>query len=1087
MIMKKSLFYLPLLYLFIGTTVAAQGTRLLREPAIHQQVIAFVYAGDIWTAHLDGSAISRITTFPGVESDPHFSPDGQSLAFTAEYDGNTDVYVVPVAGGEPRRLTWHPGPDLVRGWSPQGDAVLFASGRTQVPHPTPSQLWLVSLSGTTPTPLMKPTAANGVYSPDGQQLVYEAVLPWESEFRNYRGGQNTPLRILNLATYAAQKLPWDNSRDLDPVWTGETIYFLSDRDLGMNIWSYHVPTQRLQQVTFFKEFDCKHLAGDQQHLIFENGGYLYTLAYGTSQPQQLNLTVTGDFSWARPHWMSIGDYIESTAISPNGKRLAVAARGEIFTIPAKKGDPRNLSNSQGVADRAVAWSPDGQKISWFSDEGGEYQLVIADQYGEHPKKIAIPNPTFYYHPTWSPDSKYLSFYNENRTLWIVDVSTGKFTEVANEGSAHPEHVIYGEWAPDSKWLAYTKRLTNEYAAIFVYSLEQGQSFQITDGLSDCKSPAWDKGGKYLYFRASTDYGMNVGWLDMSSFDHPIKSSLYLAVLTQDEPSPLAPESDDEEETKKKSDDNAADKKEDDAAEKKVEPVKIDFAGLAQRIIALPVPAGNYLQLAAAQAGTLLFSEQAPGEESLTLHRFTLEKREVEKVVEGISGFEVAAGGEKYGYTTENNQYVISDVSGEPDPAKESLDVAGVKMKIDPPQEWAQIFREAWRYQRDYFYVDNVHGLDLDWAYRTYAPWVADVRHRSDLNYLLDIFSGETSIGHSFVRGGDYPEVDRVPIGLLGADFVVENNQYRIQKIYTGESWNPTTSAPLSGPGLRVKAGDYLLAVNGVPLQPTTNLYAAFDQTADQQTRITVNATPTLQGARELTVVPVASEAGLRQHDWVEGNRRQVDELSGGQLAYVWLPNTGEGGYTNFNRYFFAQKHKKGAVIDERFNQGGSIADYIVDLLARDLMGYFNNPVGDRQPFTAPNAGIWGPKVMIINEMAGSGGDMMPYMFKLREIGPLVGTRTWGGLVGIWDVPGLIDGGRITAPRGGFYNLAGEWDVENIGVAPDVVVEQDPQAVQTGHDPQLEKAVAVALELLKTQSVKLLPQPADPVRVLRPKQ
>ena len=1082
-----------LFFLLTGRPVSAQDTRLLRNPDIFQDKITFAYAGDIWLADIDGSDVKRITAFEGVESDPHFSPDGQFIAFTGQYDGNTDVFVVPAEGGEPKRLTWHPGADLVRGWSPDGEYVIFASGRMRVPYPYPDKLWKVNMAANNPVPFVLPRAADGKFSPDGKQFVYAAIFPWESEFRNYRGGQNNPLRIFDLQTYEVQKLPWENSRDINPVWINDVIYFLSDRDFGMNIWSYNVQTKALQQVTHFKEFDCKNLEGDNEKLIFENGGYLHTFDVQTGKVAKLTLNVTGDFPWTRPYWTSIEKFIGSFAISPNGKRIALSARGDIFTVPAKKGSPRNISNSQGVADRAVSWSPDGKSIAWFSDEGGEYQLVIADQFGKNKRKIAIENPTFYYKPRWSPDSKYLSFYNENRTLWIVDVNTGTFTEVANEGFAHPRHVIYGEWSPDSKWLAYTKRLTNEYSAIFIYSLDQHKSFQLTDGMSDCKLPAWDKSGKYIYFTASTVYGMNVGWLDMSSFDHPVKSNIYLAVLSKDEVSPLAPESDDEvaedkdneeespTKSKKKKDKSGEEKKDD----TKTEAVKIDFEGLQQRIIALPLPARDYVQLETAKEGVILFAEKLPDKKGFTLQRFTLKKKKPQKVVEGISGFKVSAGGEKYVYVTKDGKYIISKVDAKPKPEEETVNISGIKIKIDPLLEWQQIFREAWRFQRDYFYVDNVHGLDMDWAYETYAPWINDVKHRSDLNYVLDIFGGETSIGHSFVGGGDFPEVDKVPIGLLGADFVIENNKYRIKKIYTGESWNASLRAPLNAPGMQVKPGDYLLAVNGVTLDTAMNLYSYFDQTAGKQISISVNSDPTLEGAEELTVIPVDNDYMLRQYEWVEGNRRKVDELSGGKLAYVWLPNTGEGGYSNFNRYYFAQKDKKGAIIDERYNQGGSIADYIVDLLSRELMGYFNNPIGDKQPFTAPNAGIWGPKVMIINEMAGSGGDMLPYMFKLLKIGPLVGTTTWGGLVGIWDVPSLIDGGYMTAPRGGFYNLDGEWDVENIGVAPDIYVEQDPKSVIEGHDPQLEKAVETALELLKTQEVKLLPQPEDPVRVRRP--
>ncbi len=1077
---------------FLFTSVYSQDTRLIRSPAISMEKIAFAYAGDIWLADKNGSNVKRLTAFEGVEIDPHFSPDGKYIAFTGQYDGNIDVFVIGVNGGEPKRLTWHPNPDFVKGWSPDGQYVIFVSGRARAPYPDPDQLWKVSHNAsTTPQPLMTARAIDGKYSPDGKLFVYEMVARWESEFRNYRGGQNTPLRILDMTTYSEQKIPFENSRDTNPVWIQNMIYFLSDRDLGMNVWSYNTQTKAVQQVTFFKEFDCKSLEGSSSELIFENGGYLYTLSPG-AEPVKLSITVTGDFPWTRPHWSPVQKYIESAAISPNGKRAVISARGEVFTVPAKKGDPRNLTESQGVADRAVAWSPDGKNISWFSDEGGEYQLVIADQFGKSKRKIPISNPTFYYKPSWSPDSKYLSFYNENRTLWIVEVATGTFTEVGNEGFAHPEHVIFGEWAPDSKWLAYTKRLSNEYSAIFLYSLEQKKSFQLTDGMANCSMPAWDKSGKYVYFLGSTDYGMNVGWLDMSSFDHPITSAIYVSVLAKDSVSPLAPESDDEsveatpsepEKTDVKKKKDAKDEK---PEEKKIENVKVDMEGIAQRIVALPVPSKSYVQLESAKEGVILYTERVPNEQGLTLNRFTLEKRKSEKVVDGVRGFEVSANGESYLYTTTNNQFVISKVSETPNPGEQTLAISNIKVKVDPMLEWKQIFREAWRYQRDYFYVDNVHGLDMDWAYKTYSSWIDHVRHRSDLNYVLDIFGGETSIGHSFVGGGDYPEVYYVPVGLLGADYTIENGQYRIKKIFTGENWNESLRAPLTGPGINVKVGDYILAVNGVPMNTATNLYSYFDQTANKQTRISISSTPILKDAKEITVVPVSSEYQLRQWDWVESNRRKVDELSGGQLAYVWLPNTGGGGYQNFNRYYFAQKNKKGAIIDERDNHGGSIADYIVDLLSRDLLGYFNNPIGDRQPFTAPNAGIWGPKVMIINENAGSGGDMLPYMFKMRKIGPLVGTRTWGGLVGIWDVPDLIDGGSVTAPRGGFYNIKGAWDVENIGVAPDVLVEQDPKLVNEGHDPQLEKAVKIALEMLKANPVQLLPQPKDPIRVLRPK-
>jgi tricorn protease len=1087
--MKRCLFLAQVILFAALATASAQESRLLRNPAIGESQIAFVYADDIWITGLEGGEARRLTTFPGAETRPHFSPDGKMVAFSGQYDGNTDVYVVAVAGGEPRRLTWHPVPDAVRGWTVDGTSVVFASGRTSAPRPN-DKLFTVSLEGGMPAPLPIPRVADGHYSPDGKRFVYQKVEPWETEWRNYRGGQNNPIRIIDLKSYDVEKLPWDGSHDMDPVWIGGTIFFLSDRDYAMNVWSYDLETEKLQQRTHFKDFDCKSLEGGSGRVIFENGGYLYVLDAddAASQPRKLSITVRGDFPWARPHWENVRERITNFTLSPSGKRALFSARGDVFSVPAKKGDIRNLTRSSGVADRAPAWSPDGAHVSWFSDRSREYKLVIADQYGRDQRSIAIKNPTFFYTPRWSPDSKHVAFGDADRNLWTVEVESGEVKLIDNEEFAHPERIIYPEWSPDSKWIAYTKRLENEYSAVFVYSLEKGKSFQITHGMSDSRAPAWDKSGKYIYFLASTDYGLNVGWLDMSSIQRPLNRAVYLVVLAADVPSPLLPESDEEstgsEDEGEKGKKDGKESKENGEEEKSVE-VRIDLPGIDQRILALDLPERDYGDLEAGKEGVFFYLEQVPNEDGRRLHRYKLEDRESTEVLSGVAAYAVSADGEKLLYDAGENQWAIVDAGGSPKAGEGSLDLSDMQMKVDPPAEWKQMFREAWRYQRDYFYVENVHGLDLDWAYRTYSPWVDYVRHRADLTYVLDILGGETSIGHSFTGGGDLPDVEVVPVGLLGADLEPEGGRYQIVKIYTGENWNPELRAPLSGPGIDVAEGDYLLAVNGVELDASMNPFALFDRTAGKQTVLTLNKDTKMKGAREVTVVPVASEVALRQRDWVEGNRRKVDELSGGKLAYVWLPNTSNAGYASFNRYYFAQKDKKGAVIDERFNHGGYIADYIVDLLSRHLFGFFNNPTGNHQPWTAPNAAIWGPKVMVINEMSGSGGDMLPFMFRHKGIGPLVGTRTWGGLVGIWDVPPLIDGGYITAPRGGFYNLQGQWDVENKGIAPDVEVEQVPKLVNSGHDPQLEAAVEAALELLKTQGVEILPQPPDPVRTKRP--
>ncbi|MEZ4702754.1 MAG: PDZ domain-containing protein [Rhodothermales bacterium] len=1064
-----------------GLPAAAQteDTRLLRNPAISETDVAFVYANDIWIAPRAGGDARRLTTFEGAETEPHFSPDGQWIAFSGQYDGNTDVYLVATAGGEPTRITWHPGADLVRGWTPDGRQIVFASARTSPVGVT--RFFTVSREGGLPEPMPMPRAFQGHFAPDGSHVAYQMVQPWEDEFRNYRGGQNNPIRVLNLQTLDEEKLPWsadERPNDNSPVWIGDTIFFLSDRDYAMNVWSYDTKTRSIEQRTHFREFDSKSLEAGGGLLVFENGGWLYTLSPAGGEPQRLVVNVRGDFPWARPHWEDVGDYITHSAISPTGKRAVFEARGDIFTVPAEKGDVRNLTASPGTADRAPAWSPDGSRISWFSDASGEYQLVIADQFGAVQKTLALPGATFFYTPHWSPDGKHLTFTDADRVIWVVTVDTGKIQKVDNEGFATPARNIEPVWSPDSRWIAYSRYLPNQFNGIFVYDVEKGgKPVMITDGMSNSLEPAWDKNGKYLYFLASTNYGVGVAWLDMMSYPFTADYAVYLVVLSADEAAPFAPQSDDE------ATDTDSNGSESDTTKKPVD-VRIDFDGLPYRIVALDVPARPYSDVQAGD-GVVFFAERIPNQDGLTLHRYAVSERKDTPFMTGVAGYDVSHDGTKLLYAMPGGGYGIVDATGTPAAGDGTIATSAMRAYVDPAAEWEQIFNEAIRFQRDYFYVENVHGLDLAWAKRTYGAWLPSIRHRSDLSYVLDILGGETSIGHSFVGGGDFPNVETVPVGLLGADFRMEQNRYRIARIYTGERWNPTIKAPLSGPRLEVSEGDYLLAVNGRELRAGMNPYSLFEGTAGKQTVLTLSATPGGEPSRQVTVVPVASEQALRNQAWIEGNRQMVDRLSDGRLAYVWLPNTGQDGYTNFNRYYFAQQDKQGAVIDERYNGGGSIADYMVDLMARPLYGYFNNPIGDKTPWKAPNAGIWGPKVMIVNERAGSGGDMLPYMFRHRGVGPLVGTRTWGGLVGIWDVPDFIDGGGMTAPRGGFFNLDREWDVENIGIPPDYEVEQTTRAASEGRDLQIEKAVEVALELLKTQGVTHPAQPADPVRVRRP--
>ncbi len=1054
----------------------AQGTMLLRQPTISNDHIVFVYANDLWIVGKDGGDARRLTSNEGQESQPHFSPDGKMIAFTAQYDGNTDVYLIPVEGGQPQRLTWHPGADNVTGWTPDGASILFASARESVPTKE-SKIFKISKSGGMEEALAIPRAVAGEISEDGKYIAYQQIGFWDPEWRNYRGGQAKPIWIADMKTFELLQTPQtDNERHTDPVWLNNVVYFLSERDYANNVWSFNPATKELKQVTFHADFDVKSLDAASGNLVYEQGGYLHIFNVVSGSSKKLTIHVKGDFHWARERWEEVkATALQHASLSPTGQRALFEYRGEIFTAPKEKGDWRNISNNSAAADRFPVWSPDGKKIAWFSDASGEYQLMISDQEGlEKPRAITIANPTFFFRPAWSPDAKYIAFTDTDYNLWNVDVATGTVKKIDTERYAHPNRSLNPVWSPDSKWIAYARLLDNHFKVIKVYNVETNQSLQLTDGLADAISPVWDANGKYLYFLASTNFGLNTGWLDMSSYDRPINRSLYLIVLSKDDTSPLAPRSDEEKGKEEKKDAS-------------VTPVvKIDMNGLSNRIMAVNVPARNYTALLSGPENYVFYAEAVANQQGVTLHRYNFKDLKSETFLSGLNDMAVSNDRKSILYRSNSVWGILGTTDANKKVGDGKLEsIASIKVKVNPLEEWKQIFREGWRYQRDFLYVNNTHGAPWNDVYKWYSPWVDHVRHRSDLNYIVDILGGEIAVGHSYTSGGDFPEIENVPVGLLGADYEVDNKYYRFKKTYLGESWNPDLKAPLREPGVNINAGDYLLEVNGQPVSATNNLYKYFEATANRQIKIRVNNKPSVEGSRVVTVVPVESENQLRMMDWVEGNRRKVDELSKGQLAYVYVPNTGNPGYTYFNRYYFAQQDKKGAVIDERNNGGGSAADYMVDIMARQLHGYFNSRASDHRPFLTPNAGIFGPKVMLINERAGSGGDLLPYLFNKMKIGPLVGTKTWGGLVGTWDTPLFVDGGRMVAPRGGFYDVNGEWAVEGVGISPDIEVQQNPADVIKGRDPQLERAVEEALKLMKTQAVEIKPEPAPPVKYKRP--
>jgi tricorn protease len=1117
------------LLVVLATSHVSAQTRLLRAPTVSASNIAFAYGGDIWTVERAGGSARRLTT-SGNESDPKFSPDGKLIAFSGSYGGNIDVYVMPSAGGEPKRLTWHPGADNVQGWTPDGKSVVFASSRASLAPSAAPRFWTVPATGGEEQVMSMPRAYQGKISPDGKRIAYRMNNSWDEERRNYRGGQNRAIWIMDMTTHEVTTPPWKDSKEMDPVWIGDVVYFISDRDGVANVWSYDTKSKALAEVTKFRDFDVKTLDAGAGAIVFEQAGYVHELEPAAGREHIVPITAVGDFAWMMPQWKDLSQRITGLALSPTGRRAAVEARGEIFTVPADKGDVRNMTVSSGSAEILPMWSPDGKSVAYFSDKSGEYKLYIAPQDGlSAPREITLPDPSRPYVPTWSPDGRRIAFQDSKFRIWIVDVPAGTAAVADVEQHFSADRSIVPEWSPDGRWLVYSKHLASLYRAVFVYDTRTGEKRQITDGLADATLPVWDASGKYIWFLASTDFGLNSSLLDMSAYDHPQTKGLYLAILNKAEPSPLLPESDEEaaragaaprdpdapmpstpraprprtpapnasprgdsantREPRSPGADSAS-ASDASAAVAARRATTIDFDGIQQRIIAVQdVALRNYTGLRAGVAGTVFFLEPLPSTGTSaaaggsTLHRYELRTRKAAPFAQGVAQYVVSQDAQKLLYRTSGAQsamFLVDAAKAVPAAGSGRLN-ATLRAYIDPKAEFKEIFDEGWRNQRNNLYVPNMHGTDWVADKAMYAPLLPFVMHRDDLNYLLDMMGSEIAIGHSFVRGGDMgTTVAPSQTGLLGADFSVEGGRYRIDRIYESETWNPELRAPLAMPGVNVKRGDYILAVNGVPLVAPDNIYRLLDGTANRQTVLTINARPTLDGARQITVLPVANEQGLRTRAWVEDNRRKVDSLSGGKLAYVYIPSTGQPGYASFNRYYFSQQDRKGAILDERYNSGGSAADYIVDLLGRDFDGYFNNPVGDRVPFTSPASGIWGPKVMIVNEMAGSGGDLMPYMFKRRKIGPLVGMRTWGGLVATTDTPNFIDGGSMIAPRFGFFGRDGKWAVENEGVAPDIEVENWPKDVIAGHDPQLERAVAEAMRLLKEKPVdRATKEPAPP--------
>jgi tricorn protease len=1084
--MKRSLLALILVFFACGVASAqSQEPLLMQQPTLNGTEIVFAYGGQLWSVSRKGGLAVQLTNGPGQKTNPKFSPDGKWIAFTSDEAGNFNVYVMPAEGGQPRQLTYDPGPDRVEGWTPDGRNVLFRAP-LQSFSPRFEQLFTVPFQGGFERLVPLPMGYQGSYSPDGTHLAY-TPLPRELFFvglpnfihafwSQYHGGLAPKIWIANLADSNIVTIPHENASDFNPMWVGNKIYFLSARTNPISLFVYNTVTKKVTQVLQNHGEDFMSASAGPGAIVYEQFGSLHLYNLRSGRQHEVHVTIRGDFPQVQPHFENVANHVLNSGISPTGVRAVFEAHGEILTVPAAKGSVRNITNSPGVADRSPAWSPNGKWIAYFSDRSGEYALHIKSQDGIGTvRSISLGQPpSFFFDPVWSPDGKKIAYTDKRLNLWYVDLDHPTPIKIATDTYFLAAGGLHPAWSPDSQWITYTKVLPNHMRAVFVYSLKTGKSTQISDGMSDAEYAVFDKSGKYLYFTASTDSGPAEFSLDMSGDTHNITRSAYIVILRQNLPSPLAPQSDEEKPP------TAAPQKAPGRNSAGVPEVRIDFTGIEHRTLALPIPPANYLGLQAGKPGDiyLLRGPQSSlrallGGAALTIFKFSLTAGRLTPLISGIQSFHLSFNGEKFLYQQGKNWGIASTAA----PVKAGqglLRMNSMKVWVVPREEWKQIYHEVWRIERDYFYASNYDGLNIAATEKHYALFLPGIVSREDLNYLFREMLGKLCTGHMFVGGGDIPKVPKVSVGLLGADYAIAHDRYRFAKIFSGENWNPGLRAPLAQPGLSVHVGDYLLAVNGRPLHGSDNIYRFFLDTAGKQVVLTVGPSPDGGGAHQITVIPVASEIPLRFADWVAHNVRLVHRLSHGKIAYVYLPDTAIGGFTSFNRYYFAQVDKQAMILDDRFNSGGQAADYIIDYLQRKLWNYWYTPNG--AVMTEPGETIFGPKAMLINQYAGSGGDLIAWFFHHLAIGPLIGERTWGGEVGILGYPPLIDGGAVTAPDLAFFKTNGQWGIENEGVSPNIEVAMNPHAWREGRDPQLEKAVQVLMQELKEHP---LPKPHVP--------
>ena len=1050
--------------LLTGSQAGAQtDARMLRYPAISRTQIAFVYAGDIWLVPKAGGTAVRLTASPGEESFPRFSPDGTKIAYSASYDGNVDVFVIPTVGGEPVRLTYHPMGDRVVGWTPDGTRVLFASGR-ESGRQRYNQFFTVGLDGGLPEKLPVPYGEFGAYSPDGKQFAY---MPMSQDFRTwkrYRGGWSPDLWLFDLTSKTAHNITENPANDAQPMWHGQTIYFLSDRGPNErnNIWALEGGGKRLRQITNFSEFDITFPSIGPDGMVFQAGGRLYFLDLAAGKEKEVPVRVVTDETTLRPRVAKVESLIRGGSVSPTGRRAAFEARGDVFSAPAEFGPIINLTRSSGVAERYPSWSPDGKTIAFWSDRSGEYELTVRPAEGNGgDRKITSLGPGFRYTPEWSPDSKKVVFIDQAMRMRICEIESGKVTQIDES----PEWMAHGDlesfrfkWSPDSRWVSYSRPTGDANRAIFLYDTRAGKLHRASTGYFNDTLPVFDPEGKYLFYQSDREFEPVYGSFD-NSWTYPNPTRLVAVTLRKDVPSPLAARNDAESaaiDTNKKDDAKKPDEKKE--GEKPAPPpdVDIDIPGFEARAVVLPPKAGNYADLQAIK-GKLLYRRRprtGSGEEKSAIVYFDFAEREEKTVLDDASAFDVTSDGKKM-LVVQSRKFAILEIKAA-QKFEKPIVTADMEAPVDPRAEWRQMFADAFRLQRDYFYDPSMHGVDWAAMRQRYGKLLDDAVTRWDVDFVLGEFIGELNASHTYYGGGEKEQPPPRNVGLLGVDWELAQNGYRIKRIVRGGPWDVSVRSPLDEPGVNVKEGEYVMAVNGVPIDTKRDPWAAFQGLGDKTVLLTVSGKPSMEGARQVVVKTLASETELRFLAWIEERRQIVDKATAGKVGYIYVQSTGVDAQNDLVRQFMAQWKKDALIIDERWNSGGQIPDRFVELLNRPTLAYW--AVRDGRSWQWPPVAHRGPQVMLINGWSGSGGDAFPTYFRQAGLGPLIGSRTWGGLIGISGAPPLIDGGNVTVPTFRMYDPKGQWFAEGHGVEPDIRVDEDPTQLAKGNDPQLERAI-----------------------------